>query len=279
MKTLTTTSLVTNIDAQKACLILVPILLGLLRSTGRISGILHRSILSLIFNDNGNMSNPRSSKTTSTENTTIKTSESSSSINQSKLKFMPNSNSRFQLQLTKNCQTSNLNLVDFLNPLLQYNELSITALTSTSSYSSLSSSSFTLNPYLETYFAFTMGSSFYNGSSCYALLLSTNELKDLCSLIKKIFVKNLISQINKHLNDYLTQQQNEIFQLQHGSTVGQLQPHDMHKLKFLQAHPYVYKSYSEVLSLVSITLLKDLLTAQSNHGKISKMFFFSFILN
>ena len=170
-----------------------------------------------------------------------------------------NSNSRFQLQLIRNLQTSNLNLIDFLNPLLQYSELSITALTSTSSFSSLSSSSFALNPNLEVYFAHTLGSSFYNGSSTFALALTHAELKDLCSLIKKLFVKNLINQINKYLNDFLTSQQNEVFQLQQQQ---QLQPQDHQKLRSIQAHPYVYRSFSEVLSLCSITMFKDLLFAQ-----------------
>jgi hypothetical protein len=97
----------------------------------------------------------------------------------------------------------NLNLADFLNPMLGYSELSITALTSSSSYLSLPSSSFALNPHLDVYFHFTIGSSFYNGSSPYALCLSSSELKELHQIVKKLFNKGSIGQINKYLNEYL----------------------------------------------------------------------------
>jgi len=125
---------------------------------------------------------------------------------------VPKSNSttftktQFQLQLSKNNQLSNLNLADFLNPLLGYGELSITAFASTSSNSSLSSSSFAFNSNLEMYFTYTIGSSFYNGSANYAILLNNNEIKELCQIIKKVFVKNVISQINRYLNEFLTLQ-------------------------------------------------------------------------
>lgn len=121
---------------------------------------------------------------------------------------LPKSNSttftktQFHLQLSKNNQSSNLNLADFLNPLLGYSELSISPLTSTSSYSSLSS--FAFNPNLDAYFTYTIGSSFYNGSANYAIVLSISEIKELCQIIKKIFVKNVISQINRYLNEFLT---------------------------------------------------------------------------
>jgi hypothetical protein len=114
---------------------------------------------------------------------------------------------RFQMQLARNCQISNLNLADFLNSILQYSELNVTSLTSTASYSSQLSSAFVLNPNLEIYFCNTIGSSYYNGSSSnYTLLLTNSELKELCQLIKKLFVKCLINQINKYLNEFLTQQ-------------------------------------------------------------------------
>ena len=141
--------------------------------------------------------------------------------------------------LSKNFQASNLNLSDFLNPLLSYSELSITALTSTSSYSSLSTSSFAFNSNLDIYFTNTMGSSFYNGSADYAIVFTNSEIKELSQLIKKLFVKNVISQINRSLNEFLLQQQTELNQIQ-----------------------YVYRSYSEVLALVTISMFKDLLLVQ-----------------
>ncbi len=98
---------------------------------------------------------------------------------------------------------SNLNLADFLNPLLGYSELSITSLTSSSSYLSLPSSSFALNPHLDVYFDCTIGSSYYNGSSAYALCLASSELKELYQITKKLFTKGSITQINKYLNEYL----------------------------------------------------------------------------
>lgn len=98
---------------------------------------------------------------------------------------------------------SNLNLADFLNPVLGYSELSITALTSSSSYLSLPSSSFALNPHLDVYFDCTIGSSYYNGSAPYALCLASSELKELYQIVKKLFTKSSISQINKYLNEYL----------------------------------------------------------------------------
>ena len=91
-----------------------------------------------------------------------------------------------------------------LNPLLGFNET--TATTS-------SNASFSFNPNLETYFMHTIGSSYYynnnNGSTNknYSILLTNGELKDLCQIIKKLFVRNVITSINRNLNEFLVQQQ------------------------------------------------------------------------
>jgi hypothetical protein len=53
----------------------------------------------------------------------------------------------------------------------------------------------------------TIGSSFYNGSAPYSLMLTTSEIKELSQIIKKLFVKNVITQINRHLNEFITIQQ------------------------------------------------------------------------
>ena len=106
-----------------------------------------------------------------------------------------------QYNLTKICLASNLNLADFLNPILGYNEsLNLNSLNS-------SASSFALNPNLEAYFMHTIGSSFYNGSAPYSLMLTTSEIKELSQIIKKLFVKNVITQINRHLNEFIAIQQ------------------------------------------------------------------------
>lgn len=105
-----------------------------------------------------------------------------------------------QYNLNKICLVSNLSLADFLNPILGYNEpLNLNNINS--------STSFALNPNLETYFMHTIGSSFYNGSAPYSLVLTTSEIKDLCQTIKKLFVKNVITQINRHLNEFISTQQ------------------------------------------------------------------------
>lgn len=149
--------------------------------------------------------------------------------------------------------SSSLNLSDFLNPLLGYAELSISSLTSKSSASLLGSSAFALNPNLEAYFTHTIGSSYYLGTAPYAISLTAAETKDLCQIVKKIFVKNMIVQLNRFLNEFLTQQQNE------------LQP-----LKV----PYVYRSFSEVLALCTISMFRDLLQVQSNSGKFTDCIFY-----
>lgn len=55
---------------------------------------------------------------------------------------------------------------------------------------------------------------------------------------------------------------NEIFHLEQQK--NELQAIDMKKLRLNKS--YVYRSYSEVLALVSITLLKDLLVVQTNNS-------------
>jgi hypothetical protein len=52
VKTIATSSLVEKVDSAKACRVLVPVLIGMLRSIGRISGIENTSILSLIYHCN-----------------------------------------------------------------------------------------------------------------------------------------------------------------------------------------------------------------------------------
>lgn len=173
------------------------------------------SILSLIYHDgelSPPMTTPSSSGSKSTRNNTsgIKNSSTNDSIasNGSSSTTSLASNIQFQQKLMKSLpQSTNLSLSDFLNPILGYSELAITSLTTASSFSSLSLSSFAQNPNLESYFTHTLGSSFYNGSAPYALVLTTSEIKDVCSLIKKLFVKGVINQINRYLNDYLIQQQ------------------------------------------------------------------------
>ncbi len=61
---------------------------------------------------------------------------------------------------------------------------------------------------------------------------------------------------------------NEVFQYQQKQQ--KLRPQDFQKLKSIQSYPYVYRSFSEVLALVSITMFKDLLLVQSNHSKFVK---------
>jgi hypothetical protein len=170
-------------------------------------------------------------------------------------------------------------LADYLNPILAYNDLSPTffSINSASSISGLSSNSlqsntsslgsgiksssrfscthsFANNPNLESYFLHTIGSSFYNGSGLYTLQLTSSELKDLCQIVKKLFVKNVIGQINRHLNEYLTNEQQKQHQLaKQAEPLGQ-QP------------AYVYRSYSEVLALITISMLRDVLMAQQGNG-------------
>jgi hypothetical protein len=204
VKTITTNSLVVNVDANKASRILIPLLLGLLRSLGRISGIPNTSILTLIFHNN-HLNDYIKSKNGSVSSSS--SLSSTSSINICKSNSATFSQTQFQLQLNKNIQSSNLNLADFLNPVLGYSELSITALTSKSSNSSQSSSSFAFNPNLEAYFMSTIGSSFYNGSSNYTVILTNSEIKELCQLIKKLFVKSTINQINRYLNEFINSSQ------------------------------------------------------------------------
>lgn len=199
-----------HVDSNKASRVLVPILIGVLRSIGRISGIENTSILTLIFHDNhlNEYINEKAEKIKSSRtNDSIASTISSNSTPRGSIPKSVSSNNQFQLQLNKNFQSSNLNLADFLNPILGYSELTITALTSTTSYSSLSSSSFALNPNLELYFTNTIGSSYYNGSSSHSLILTSAETKELCQLIKKLFVKSVIGQINKYLNEFLAQQE------------------------------------------------------------------------
>lgn len=53
VKTITSTQLVeAKVDAAKACRVLVPVLIGLLRSIGRISALENTSLLSLIYHAN-----------------------------------------------------------------------------------------------------------------------------------------------------------------------------------------------------------------------------------
>jgi hypothetical protein len=214
VKTITTSSLVVNVDANKACRLLVPVLIGVLRSFGRVSGLEGTSILTLIFHDNYLAKFVQASSSTTTAGCSqMKSSPTNDSIASSNSATVAAVNSQFQQKLTsRSPQSTSLNLSDFLNPYLGYGELPVTALstttaTSTTSSSNLSHSVFCQNPNLEAYFAHTIGSSFYNGQAAYALQLSPVELKELFQLIKKLFVKSIINQINKYLNDFLTQQQ------------------------------------------------------------------------
>jgi hypothetical protein len=176
-------------------------------------------------------------------------------------------------------QSASIHLADYLNPILAYNDLSPTffATTSANSVSNLSSTtvqlnasssvvgakfscthSFASNPNLENYFLHTIGSSFYNGSGTYTLQLTSNELKDLCQIIKKLFVKNVIGQINRHLNEYLTNEQQK----------QQQQPPSRQASMFGQKSAYIYRSYSEVLALITISMLRDVLMTQQGNGNI-----------
>lgn len=173
------------------------------------------SILSLIYHD-GDLNPPsttpnRTSRSGGGGGRGMKSSSTNDSIASSGSSSTANSlasNTQFQQKLMKSLpQSTNLSLSDFLNPILGYSELAITSLTTASSFSSLSMSSFAHNPNLEAYFTHTLGSSFYNGSAPYALVLSNGEIKDVCNIIKKLFVKSVINQIARYLNDFLTQQQ------------------------------------------------------------------------
>lgn len=139
------------------------------------------------------------SVSSSSSSNTIKSSSSTTSANQ------------FQLYLNQNCLSSSLKLSDFLNPLLGYTELSIASFTSKLSSSTLSSSAFGLNPNLEVYFTHTIGSSYYIGTAPYSMIFTTSEAKELCQIVKKIFVKNMIVQLNRYLNDYLTHHHVRLF--------------------------------------------------------------------
>ena len=112
---------------------------------------------------------------------------------------------QYQLHSNKNCLSSNLNLADYLNPLLGYTESSLAP--SKSSCANLMNSSFQSNPNLEAYFTNTIGSSYYSGSAAYTIVLTSAETKELCQIIKKLFVKNMIVQLNRYLNEFLTHQQ------------------------------------------------------------------------
>jgi len=222
VKTITTNSLVMNdkvADVNKTCRVIVPIMIGVLRSLGRVSGIPNVSILSLIYHDNHlkdyiceKTDQLKPSKTIDSLATSISPTPNTQApsltiprgsipISNSKSSGMSKSSSTHSaMNMNKNCLFSSLNLADFLNPILGYNELAMSS-------SSLLASSFALNPNLEVYFTHTIGSSYYNGTAPYSLILNTNELKDLCQLIKKLFVKNVISAINRNLNEYIAQQQ------------------------------------------------------------------------
>jgi hypothetical protein len=131
-----------------------------------------------------------------------------SSSNQFSLGMSKSSSSasnQYQLNSTKNCLSSNLNLADYLNPLLGYTESSLAP--SKSSCAHVINSSFQLNPNLEAYFTNTIGSSYYSGSGAYTIVLTSAETKELCQIIKKLFVKNMIVQLNRYLNEFLAHQQ------------------------------------------------------------------------
>ena len=174
----------------------------------RLTGSGSSSILSLIYHDNHLNDHIK-------ETNRLKSSRTTDSIssNASTPTLAPShSNNRFQQNLNSNTICSNLYLSDFLNPILGYSELSISSLTSNSSSSSSSSSSLPKNPNLEAHFTYTIGSSFYNGTSNYAIVLSNSETKELCQIVKKLFVRNVIAQLNRFLNDFLQQQQQQVIQ-------------------------------------------------------------------
>ncbi|CAF0782495.1 unnamed protein product [Brachionus calyciflorus] len=241
VKTITTSSIVVNVDSNKACRVLVPILIGILRSIGRVSGIENTSILSLIFHDS-HLDKYLNEKTLKFKSSKTNDSISSNGSNSFAL------TNQFNYQINKNFQSINLNLADYLNPILGNTELNIADTKQNSSFSSLLSSSLALNNNLEQYFAYTIGSSFYNGSGIYSLVLNSSEIKEICQLLKKLFVKNVINQINRYLNDYIATQDYE--------------KQDQSNVNYKQQN-YSYRSYSETLALISITLLKDFLMVQS----------------
>ncbi len=226
VKTITSTQLVeAKVDAAKACRILVPILIGLLRSIGRISGLENTSLLSLIYHANHLNEYIQQTKNSPNDEDTIKLSSDSTT-------------SKWQ------CLSSSLSLSDFLNPVLGYQELSLTS----SRRATLCPSSLALNANLEGHFTHSIGSSYYMGTASYALALTAAEIKDLCQIVKKIFVKNMIVQLNRYLSEFLSQQQ------QHDSAA---------------TRPYVYRSYSEVLALVTISMFRDLLQVQPSNVNLS----------
>ncbi len=225
VKTITSTQLVeAKVDAAKACRILVPILIGLLRSIGRISGLENTSLLSLIYH--ANHLNEYIQQTTENPKVIAHTQPQ-------KTPNDPTTSNWLRL-------SSSLSLSDFLNPILGYQELSLST-----SRASLCPSSLALNANLETHFTHSIGSSYYMGTASYALALSTSEIKEFCQIVKKIFVKNMIVQLNRYLNEFHQHQD---------TTVNR---------------PYVYRSYSEVLALVTITMFRDLLQVQPVNVNLS----------
>lgn len=195
VKTITSNSIVVNVDANKACHVIVPILFGMLRSFGRVSGIDDTSILTLIFHDY------HLKKYINDKKAKLKSSNTSDSISSSATSS--STNSQFQIQLEKNFQSTVLNLADYLNPILGDAELNANQVIKTMNHSAPISSSFALNSNLEQYFKHTIGSSFYNGLGIYTLVLSSSEIKELCQIMKKLFTKNVINQMNKYLVDFL----------------------------------------------------------------------------
>lgn len=195
VKTITSNSIVVNVDANKACNVIVPILFGMLRSFGRISGIDDISILSLIFHDfpkNDSINDKKINLKLSETNDSISLNDSENSVK-----------SKFHIQLEKNFQSTILNLADYLNPFLGNTELNINQHIKNINNSTLIASSFALNSNLEQYFKFTVGSSFYNGLGTYSVVLSQSEIKDLNQILKKLFNKNLINQLNRYLGDFI----------------------------------------------------------------------------
>lgn len=195
VKTITSNSIVVNVDANKACNVIVPILFGMLRSFGRISGIDNVSILSLIFHDY------RQNHSINEKKTNLKLSETNDSISSNVSDT--SAKSKFHIQLEKNFQSTILNLADYLNPFLGHTELDINQLIKNIDNSTLNASSFALNSNLEQYFKYTVGSSFYNGLGTYSIVLSQSEIKDLIQILKKLFNKNVIYQINRYLGDFI----------------------------------------------------------------------------